>query len=103
MTSIEYEDYELLSFFENEPEYLLDYAIEKDGFKLYLNLAVYQQEVDVSIEYQGKLVMAQTLRDVTRVRLNGEWLEIITGCRKSYFLKKEPILAFVEGMAESNA
>lgn len=75
---IKYDEYDLLEFFETEPDYIIDeetgklmYVKEdKYGMKMIFHMDVYEQTCSVSINYREytSSIIEYSVKSVTRIR-----------------------------------
>lgn len=100
---IKYDEYELNSFFENEPISIGDissgkyiYSYVDCDFKLVMTVLVYEQIVDIAISYCEKTICNIEITDIDRIERSEDVIYIYTNENKVYVLKKKPIIGLVQ-------
>lgn len=105
---VQYDEYELLELFESEPISIAEkeagmfiYSLSDAlGFKLVMNLSVYENQCNVSLSYADKTIFDFQLSNVKSIKSDGKHLriyrkdnerDIIIGFKPNFSLKVENI------------
>lgn len=100
----EYDELELLEFFESEPCFIGEkeacectYTYCSEDFKIVFFVSAYEMYIDVSISYKGNTVCSEKYDSVSEIRkVDSNTLNIITDNHDIIILKKPQIGIFVD-------
>jgi hypothetical protein len=94
---IKFDEYEVLSFFENAPIVIGDYeegnwiySITKNDFKMTMLVATYEEYIELSLSYKDNIVCKQRFGNISEIaEMDYNCLRITTSENKRIILKKE--------------
>jgi hypothetical protein len=81
---IKFDEYDLLELFEKEPTLIAEkeaglfiYSkIDNHGFKLLLNLSIYENQCNISLDYHEMVIFDIKLQEVESIKSDGSQLRI---------------------------
>lgn len=98
------DQYDLLEFFENDPEILCDegdgqysYSCKKQDFEMLFVIDIYKQEVMTAIDYNRQIIFFGTFSNVAEIKKDKDILIFISQGDKITIVKKSTLFSvFVE-------